>query len=266
MGQNTVATLIDIGARLTDKVFENNVKQVIARASAVGVGTIIVNGINDVLSLAAVDLAVRNPKLYATVGIGPTHAAQCYGRWAKTLERLIHIKKVVAIGECGLDYTDTYFSPLDVQEKCLEAQLEYAADCGFPVVLFQQEAHEIFLEIMTRYRPRLKAVVLHRFSGDQEELAAYLDLDMHIGLNGLICNRKGRHLRKIIHLIPDDRLMIETTAPDELPKSMKLRPASKVSEPLCLPHICTFIAKCRGVTPQFLALATTLNAKNFFKI
>src|SRR6185503_20446076 len=103
-----------------------------------------------------------------------------------------------------------------------EAQLELAAERKLPVFLHERAAHERFLAILSKFRPRLSAAVVHCFTGGARELDAYLALDLHIGITGWICDdRRGAGLRPLIPRIPPDRLMIETDAPFLLPPAEK---------------------------------------------
>jgi TatD DNase family protein len=120
---------------------------------------------------------------------------------------------------------------------------------------------------LKEYRDRLEAVVIHCFTGSRSELFAYLDLDLHVGITGWICDeRRGSHLRELVQSIPLDRLMIETDAPYLLPRDLKPRPKSRRNEPAFLPHVARAVAVCRGTPVAVLADATTRTAKTFFRV
>jgi Tat protein secretion system quality control protein TatD with DNase activity len=114
---------------------------------------------------------------------------------------------VVAVGECGLDnsYNNVDFG---LQLKWFESQLELAARLSLPAFLHERQAFKPFIEILSKYRNRIPAVVINCFTGTEEELDAYLGMDCYIGITGIICSDdRGTHLRKILRKVPLHRLV-----------------------------------------------------------
>jgi TatD DNase family protein len=108
---------------------------------------------------------------------------------------------------------------------------------------------------------------VHCFTGSAEELAAYLELDLHIGITGWVCDeRRGLHLRDLLPQIPLDRLMLETDAPYLLPRTLRPKPKERRNEPAFLPHILDTVADCLNLPPTFVAEATTRTARAFFNL
>jgi TatD DNase family protein len=144
-------------------------------------------------------------------------------------------------------------------------QLELAVEIGKPVFLHQRDAHDAFTSILRDYLPSLAGGVAHCFTGDERELRDYLSMGLAIGITGWICDeRRGRHLRELVRLIPLDRMMLETDAPYLLPRDLEPRPKSRRNEPRYLPHILETVAACRNESPAVIAAATTRNALAFF--
>lgn len=260
--------LVDIGANLGNKAFREDRRAVVARAKAAGVGTIVVTGTSVPASIAAADIARSDAdlgvELASTAGIHPHDAKSSGPRALETLRELCARDEVVAVGECGLDY-DRDFSPRPTQRACFEAQLELAAELRLPVFLHERAAHADFVAIVARHRHRLVAAVAHCFTGTADEARAYLDLDLHLGITGWICDeRRGRHLDAIVREIPADRLMIETDAPFLLPRDLATPPASRRNEPALLPHVLARVARARGEPAEALAASTTACARAFF--
>lgn len=109
--------------------------------------------------------------------------------------------------------------------------------------------------------------VLHCFTGTREALRACLDLGLHIGITGWICDeRRGTHLRELVREIPLDRLMIETDAPFLLPRSMPVKPKNGRNEPAFLPCVLEAVAQCLAKSPEEIAEVTTKTARGFFRI
>ena len=120
------------------------------------------------------------------------------------------------------------------------------------------DAHDRFAAILGEFRSRLGPAVIHCFTGDTAELEHYLELDLHVGITGWICDdRRGTHLRELVSRIPLERLMLETDSPYLLPRDLNPRPKSRRNEPMHLAHIVETVAACRHIDPTELADATT---------
>ncbi len=259
--------LVDVGANLTHESFARDLEEVLGRAAAVGVRQIVVTASDAHDSVAAAALAARYPRwLFATAGVHPHYARVWSAEVERTIEALARTEPVVAVGEAGLDFTRD-FSPRAQQEAAFEAQLDLAARLGMSVFMHERDAHERFLAILRNHRARLTMAVIHCFTGSRAELDAYLDLDLHVGITGWICDeRRGRHLRELVALIPAERLMLETDAPYLLPRDLAPRPKTRRNEPMYLPHVLRVVAGCRGEAAMALARTTTLNARHFFSL
>lgn len=260
-------SLIDIGANLSHDSFDADRAEVLARARAAGVTRFIVTGSDAAHSRKALTLSREHPgSLYATAGVHPHHAKDCTEATEGELRALLGHAETVAAGECGLDYFRN-FSPPEVQRRVFEMQLGLAVESGKPVFLHQRDAHGDFMQILARYRPKLKRAVVHCFTGDATELKDYLALDCHIGITGWICDeRRGAHLKECVGLIPTERLMLETDAPYLIPRDLKPKPQTHRNEPMHLPHICQVVATCIGKSAAELAAETTRNAEVFFAL
>ena len=253
--------LADIGANLTHASFREDLDAVLARARAAGVGTLVVTGTSVEESRRAAALA-ESHALFATAGVHPHHARECDAGTIPALREVAAHAKVVAIGECGLDFNRNY-SPHPDQEKWFVAQLELAAELGKPLFLHSRDAHPRFAEILRHHGVR-KAVA-HCFTGEAAELRAYLELGLHVGITGWICDeRRGKHLVELVKEIPADRLLLETDAPYLTPRDLHPQPKARRNEPAFLPHIARAVARARGETVEALAAATTRNAREFF--
>jgi TatD DNase family protein len=259
--------LIDIGVNLTHDSFDGDRAAAIARARAAGVLHMIVTGTSVAASRDAVALAASRPEcLRATAGIHPHHAAEWDDGAAASLRALLVDPLAVAVGECGLDYFRD-FSPREAQRRAFESQLELAAATGKPVFLHQRDAHEDFLAILRPVRGRLAGGVAHCFTGGPEELRAYLDLDLYIGVTGWVCDeRRGAALRSALPLLPLDRLLLETDAPYLLPRDLLPSPRSRRNEPAFLPHVLARVAAEIGADPQRVAAAATANTRQLFSL
>ncbi|MBA3582478.1 MAG: TatD family hydrolase [Gammaproteobacteria bacterium] len=258
--------LIDIGANLTHESFQVDLNEVLTRARAQHVSAFIITGASLPGSQAALALAQQHDDLFATAGLHP-HEAQHFSRTTLAqLQELAKDPKVVALGECGLDYNRD-FSPRDQQRYAFEAQLELACKLAKPVFLHERDAHDDFAKILERYKKDLVDYVVHCFTGVESQLQTYLELEAYIGITGWICDdRRGHHLHEFIQQVPADRLMIETDAPYLLPRDLKPKPKSRRNEPMHLLHICNTVARLVNKTPLQVANETTATAQHFFRL
>jgi TatD DNase family protein len=259
-------SIIDIGVNLAHRSFQADRKEVISRAFAAGVRTMVVTGSSLANSQEAQRLAHDySSQLFATAGVHPHDSRNCPEDALVELRRLAQSKEVVAIGECGLDFNRDY-SPRPVQEKWFAAQVGLAEELQLPLFLHERDARQRFCEILTATHRGIPAV-LHCFTGTRDELKTYLDMGLHIGITGWICDeRRGTHLRELVREIPLDRLMIETDAPFLLPRSMPGKPKNGRNEPAFLPHVLETVAACLGKPAAEVAEMTTKTARNFFRL
>ena len=253
--------LVDIGANLTHASFREDLGAVLERARVHGVAQIVVTGTSVEESRHAAALAEAHG-LYATAGVHPHHARECDASTIPALRQIAAQARVVAVGECGLDFNRNY-SPHPDQEQWFEAQLELGRELGKPVFLHSRDAHPRFAEILRHHK--VDKGVAHCFTGTAPELRAYLDLGLHIGITGWICDeRRGTHLLELVKDIPQDRLLVETDAPYLTPRDLHPQPKARRNEPAFLPHVLRAVARARGESPEFLAEATTRNARTLF--
>jgi TatD DNase family protein len=256
--------LIDIGANLTHAAFATDLDEVVARARESGVDTIIVTGTGMEESRAASAIAEARPGLFATAGVHPHHARDCDAGTIPALRAIAAHSRVVAIGECGLDFNRNY-SPHPDQEKWFIAQAELGLELGKPLFLHSRDAHPRFADILRGLK--LPRAVAHCFTGEKEELQAYLDLGLYVGITGWICDeRRGKHLLDLVKDIPADRLLLETDAPYLTPRDMRPQPKARRNEPAFLPHILNTVARALGRPAEEIAAETSRNARALFSL
>ena len=266
MSGTSQINLVDIGANLTHESFQKDLDAVIDSAIATGVKQMVVTGACEESSHQAAQLAERYDVLFATAGVHPHHADDCSSDTISVMKELCELERVVAVGETGLDYFRD-LSPRSAQKKWFSRQLEIAVDNGLPVFLHEREAHDDFIGILSDYRDSLSQIVVHCFTGTEDQLRTYLDLDCHIGMTGWICDeRRGSELKDYIGLVPDDRLMIETDAPYLLPRDIRPKPKKRRNVPANLPHILRAVATAREQSIEELAKNTTATAQQFFNL
>ncbi len=268
MPDSIAAPLIDIGANLGHESFDTDLDAVLERARAAGILHLLVTGTSPASTAKALDLTTQFPALLsATSGVHPHEAQHCDAEAFAEIAKLAAHASVKAVGETGLDFNRD-FSPRAIQESVFEQHLELAAHLGKPVFLHQRDAHSRFLPILRNQRDSLSAGgVVHCFTGERHELYDYLDLDMHIGITGWICDeRRGAHMLEFLHDIPLDRLLLETDAPYLLPRTLRPRPKSRRNEPAMLPEVLKVAAQAMKLDAELIARHTTANARRLFAL
>lgn len=256
---------VDIGCNLAHESFDCDRSRVVADAQAAGVRQIMVTGTSVTASAKALEVSAALPgTLFSTAGIHPHHASELDEYSIGALRKLLESPAVVAVGECGLDFHRN-FSPRDAQLSAFEAQLELAAEQKRPVFLHERDAHADSLRLLRRHRQYLVGGVAHCFTGDREQLEAYLDLDLHIGITGWLCDeRRGGPLRAALPHLPLERLLLETDAPYLLPRDLEPRPKDRRNEPKFLPHVASTVAAIKHLPLDVLAAAATANSRRLF--
>ncbi len=229
----------------------------VAEARAAGVGQIVTIGIDLPSSRAAIDLAADEPGVYATVGLHPHEAHLLDEACLADLEELAGRARVVAIGECGLDfYRD--LSPRDAQRRAFSAQIELALRAGLPLVVHVREAADEAMAQLAAEAGDL-TVVMHCFSLPQY-VGECNERGYYASFAGNVTYKNAAALRAAAKLVRDDRLLVETDAPFLTP--VPHRGNSNV--PAWVAHTAALLADERGVTPAELARLTTANARRVF--
>lgn len=258
-------SFVDIGINLTHSSFDHDRLAVIDAAHAAGVRTLIVTGADLQSSRAASELASScKDRIWSTAGVHPHHAAALRAEDERDFLQLLESPRVVAVGECGLDYFRD-LSPRPAQRAAFERQLDWAKGCGKPVFLHQRDAHADFVSVLRQQGAALAGGVAHCFTGGRQELEEYLDLGLYIGVTGWVCDeRRGQPLREAVPHVPSTRLLIETDAPYLLPRDLLQKPGNRRNEPCNLPHIARVLAGLRGESLEELATRTSENASRLF--
>lgn len=237
---------------------------VILSAKQAGVSRLICVGCRLTDSIGAVEIAMRHKNIWAAIGLHPhegseyvhdDHALQQFRQLALDKQK----NKVVAIGECGLDYHYMHSTKED-QEKLLRFQLNVAVETELPMIFHVREAFDDFWKIFDEFT-EMKGVV-HSFSAGTKELAEILDRGLSVGLNGIMTFTKNSDQLEAAKTVPLDRLILETDAPYLTPAPER----GRICEPKHVRVTAEFLANLRGESLEELAAATTANARRLFNI
>ncbi len=239
--------------------FDPDRDEVIARARDAGITAIITIGSDLKGAEGAVRIAGEYDFIYAAVGIHPHNARDYTSDAAEKIRRWAGEKKVVAIGETGLDYHYDH-SPRDVQREVFERQLALAMELDLPVIVHSREAKADTLRILSE--SGISRGVLHCFSGDMDMAERVMAMGLYISFTGTVTFKNAGRLQEIAAVIPDEYLLVETDAPYLSPVPMR----GKRNEPSFLLHTARKLAELRDVGVWDIARITTLNAGRLFGI
>ncbi|HMJ05750.1 MAG TPA: TatD family hydrolase [Chthoniobacterales bacterium] len=283
--------LIETHAHLDYPDFQTDFTEVLERATQAGVDRIITIGTSIASSQRAVELAETHPNIYAVIGVHPTAEGEEIEDVMTPLRELARSKRVVAIGETGLDY-HTLPSVSVAKEKqvqvfgralqseteeeveagihdgayksrqagLFEQQLDLAAELGLNVVIHQRDAWEDTLKIMVPYEGKLRGV-FHCFGGSLTQAEEVLAMGHLVSFTGIVTFKNGAEVREVVARLPLNAFMVETDCPYLAPVPFR----GKRCEPAHTRLVAESIAEARGVTLDEIAAATTATAEAFFR-
>jgi TatD DNase family protein len=247
------------------KEYDNDREEVIKRALDGDVQMVCV-GVELETSKKAIELAKKNEGLWATVGLHPNdylNEQLNIEDYYKLASPPVSGKKVVAIGEIGLDYyRTTDKEKQDLQKKRFVQLAQVAADLNLPIVVHSRDAQNDLLDLLKKinYKPESGAGVIHSFTGSSDEAKEFIDLNYYVGLNGIITYSKD--YEEMVKNVPLDRILIETDAPFLAPPPFR----GKRNEPLYVKYVAEKIAEIKNISVEEVENVTTENTKKLFKI
>ena len=250
--------IFDTHAHYDDSKFDEDRHELLTSLSDLGVSDVINCGCDLKTSLAAVSLSKSFDFLYAAVGVHPHEAQDTTEDDLIKIKELYNEKKVVAIGEIGLDYHYD-FSPRERQLEIFEKQLILADDLNLPVIIHDREAHEDTLTLLKKYKPK---GVVHCFSGSKEMAREIVELGMYIGIGGVLTFKNGRVLKEAAKIIPLDRILLETDAPYLSPEPFR----GKLNHSALIIYVARALAEIKGISVEEVLRVTSENTERLFGI
>lgn len=252
--------LIDTHAHLDNPKFDNDREEMIARAQAAGIDTIVNIGFNRETIPTTMALAERYPFIYAAVGWHPTDAIDMkLEEDLAWIESLCAHPKVVAIGEIGLDYYwDT--SPKDVQHTVFREQIRLARKLKKPIVIHNRDAHEDVVRLLREEGASEVGGIMHCFSGSWELARMCLDMNFYISFGGPVTFKNARVPKEVLANVPLDRILIETDAPYLTPHPHR----GQRNESAYVRLVAETAAEIKGLNLEEIGKITSDNARRCF--
>ena len=260
--------LIDTHAHLDFPEFKHETSSILSRARQVSVDFVINVGVDTKSSKDATDLARRYPEIYAAIGLHPSASNDLNIETRSYLTELASNKKVVAVGEIGLDYyylkRSSKYAKYPNREKqmfCFEQMLDMALEINLPVIIHTRESDSDLVAILKSYQESLRGVV-HCFAGDYNFASKLLDMNLAISFTGNITFKNNASIEEVIKKIPIGSIMIETDSPYLTPEPYR----GKRNEPANVIEVARKIADIKNMSLAEVEMETTKKARKLFKL
>ena len=253
--------LFDTHAHLHVPEFADDLAAVLERARAAGVQRLVTIGSDVATTTAAIALAARVDRVWATAGIHPHDAGEADEATFAEIERLARDPRVVAIGEIGLDFFRN-LAPREAQERTFRRLLDLARRLGKPAVMHCRDAHAETLAILEEERVGEVGGIMHCFSGDVAIARRCLDVGLLISLAGPVTYPKPRALPEVARFVPADRLVVETDCPFLPPQGHR----GQRNEPAYLALTAARVAELRGEPLEILGPRMSDNARRLYRV
>lgn len=277
--------IFDTHAHLCDAAFDDEREAIIADLGAHGVGAFTEIGFDLPSSRAALALSERYPQVYAAVGFHPDHSDHLRDEDVETLRKMVeNDKKIVSIGEIGLDYHYTREGILrraaasgqepdpeslatadpepEIQKACFRRMLQLARALGLPINVHSREAAQDTYDLIVEEHGYENSGIIHCFGYPVEMAERFVKLGLYVGVGGVVTFKNSRKLKEVVERIPIERIVLETDCPYMAPVPKR----GTRNDPRNLPYVVEEIAALRQIDPAEVIRITTENAKRVYRI
>jgi len=253
--------LFDTHTHLCDEKYDNDREQIIADFAKNNVGRVVEIGANVEEAKLAVRLANSHGSVYATVG---THPYYCKDFTEKDIETLRNLaqnnQKVVAVGECGLDYHDNHHEYKDAQIKAFELQIELALELSLPLIVHVRDAYEDCLSLLKKHN--VTNGIIHCFSGDRPFMEDVCAMGFYVAFGGALTYSNAQNIKEAAKHAPLDKILIETDCPYLVPAGIS---ASR-NEPKYVSAVAALLAELKDRPIIDIEEITWYNACKIFNL
>ncbi len=253
--------IFDTHAHYDDEKFDEDRDSLLKELHKNGISYILNASASDESLDASIELSQEHDFVYAALGIHPEYADEINEGVLDKIRVLSKNKKVVAIGEIGLDY---YYdnSPRDIQRYWFERQIELAKELCLPIIIHDRDAHEDTINIIKKTNAKQVGGIFHCFSGSAQMAMDMLKHNLYIAIGGPVTFKNSRKTIEVVQAIPLDKLVVETDCPYLAPEPFR----GKRNNSGYLVHIIQKIAEIKGISEAEVAEVTLANAKKIFNI
>lgn len=253
--------MIDTHSHIHGEQYDADRAEVFARAKAAGVAQIVTVGCDLADSHRALEVA-RDLRIFASIGIHPHEAKTAPADMSAVFEPFLHDRRVVAIGETGLDYYYDH-SPREIQQEVLRSQIRIAATFGFPVIFHHRDAYDDFARILREeWKPGMRGVI-HCFTGNAEQARTYVEeFGLFLGIGGVITFNTAQQVRDAVAEVGIAALVLETDCPYLAPIPHR----GKRNEPAFIVHTAAKVAEVLSLEVAAVEASTDANARELFHL
>lgn len=253
--------IFETHAHYDDEAFDEDRDILLSSMQYNEIGFIVNVGASLKSTTASIQLAKQYPFVYAAAGVHPNETAALNEETFTWLREQCLQKKVVAVGEIGLDY---YWDEpsREIQKMWFSRQLELARDIRKPVIIHSRDAAKDTYDIMSAYNAGEIGGVVHCFSYSAEMAQEYVKMGIYIGVGGVVTFKNGKKLKEVVEAVPIERILLETDSPYLAPEPNR----GKRNSSLNIPYIAQKIAEIKGMTYEEVVTATEKNARQVYHI
>ncbi len=253
--------LIDTHTHIDMDNYKDRFDEVLATAKDYGVEKVVIPGVTPSGFKRIAELCEKYENVYGAVGVHPEDLDSYNEEGENLIREYLKQKKIVAVGEIGLDY---YWdkSQIERQKEIFEKQILIAKEAGKPVLVHDREAHLDTFEILKKTKANDVGVVMHCFSGSPEFAMECVKEGFYIALGGVVTFKNAKKVKEVAKIIPLDKLLLETDAPYMTPVPYR----GKENQPAYVKFVAQEIANLRNISFEEVAFRTTENAKKFLNL
>ncbi|MBU5429047.1 TatD family hydrolase [Kineothrix sp. MSJ-39] len=250
--------IIDSHAHYDDEAFEEDRDSLLQFMQDNGIEKIINVGANIKGSRASIALSEQYSFIYAAVGVHPSDTEELDEEKMAWLKEVSAKKKVVAIGEIGLDY---YWPEPDreIQKKWFIKQMELAQEVNLPVIIHSRDAAQDTIEILRQFPAN---GVIHCYSYTKESAKEFLKMGYYFGIGGVLTFKNAKKLKEAVMEIPMERILLETDSPYLAPEPNR----GKRNSSLNIPYVVKELAQLKGISEEEVVNIATENTKKLFHL
>lgn len=252
--------LVDCHAHLQDKQFDD-VESVVLRAKQNGLSAVVCAGDSLFSSQQAVELAQRFDMVFSAVGVHPENV-ETEKNFLAELQNMAKGKKVVAIGEIGLDFHWTSDEKARALQKVVfQQQIQLANQLDLPIVVHCRDAMGEAIKILSKTPPKRESI-MHCYGGSIESAKQLMQLGFCFSFGGVVTFKNAKNVKEVVEALAMDKILLETDCPYLCPEPYR----GQRNEPKNVVYVADEIARIKNMTIEEVAKATTENAKRIFKI
>lgn len=253
--------IFDTHAHYDDEAFQEDRDELLNSLSTHGIEAVVNVGASIQTTKNTLELMKKYPFVYGAVGVHPSETEELNDNLMDWLKHVSDEKKVVAIGEIGLDYYWKEPDP-EIQKHWFVRQLQLAREVKLPVIIHSRDAAQDTLDIMKAEKAGEIGGVIHCFSYGTEMAREYLNMGFYLGIGGVVTFNNGRKLKEVVEYMPLDRIVLETDCPYLSPVPNR----GKRNSSLNLPYVAEAISQIKGISPEEVIKITNQNARNLYRL